>query len=123
MALSPASRYGSPSPVDGVTVGSSARTSGCGVAPVYSSTLSARSTPVPVRPSTPAGARSSAVALNASRRSASVELGLPESTSAAMPAACGAAAEVPKNGSKSSTDVVTPSAAVMSGFCRVTGAG
>src|SRR5690349_8738611 len=49
--------------------------------------------------------------------------GLPESTSAAIAAACGAAAEVPKNGVKSSSEVETPSAAVMSGFCRTAGDG
>ena len=43
--------------------GAPARTSGCGVAPVYASTRSARTIPAPVRASTPAGARSSAVAV------------------------------------------------------------
>ena len=47
-----------------------------------------------------------------------VSPGLPDSTSAAIAAACGAAADVPKNGAKSGTLVVTPSAAVMSGLRR-----
>ena len=71
-----------------------------------------------MRPSIPAGVRSSAVALNASATSAVPAPGLPDSTSAAIAAACGAAADVPKNGAKQSIDVLTPSAAVMSGFCR-----
>jgi len=48
---------------------------------------------------------------------------LPESTSAAIAAARGAAAEAPKNGAKPGTDVLTPSAAVISGFFRTTGTG
>src|SRR5215510_7068505 len=39
--------------------------------------------------------------------------------SAAMPAACGAAAEVPKNGLKPDVRVVTPSAAAISGLTNV----
>ncbi len=83
-AASPGSRNASPSPVTGTTVGSDARTRGCGVAPVSSSARSARTMPRPVRESIPAGARSSAVAPNAARRSAFVVPGLPDSTSAAM---------------------------------------
>ena len=40
-----------------------------------------------------------------------------------MAAAFGAEADVPKNGAKPGTDVVTPSAAVMSGFCLVSASG
>src|ERR1700722_19125265 len=36
-----------------------------------------------------------------------------------MAAACGVAADVPKNGVKPLTDTLTPSAAVMSGFWRI----
>ena len=43
---------------------------------------------------------------NASRSSAFVVPGLPDSTSAAIAARCGAAAEVPKNGSKPRTEVI-----------------
>lgn len=54
-----------------------------------------------------------------------LSVGLYESNRAVSAAACGAAADVPKNGAKFSfgpvtaaeRDVVTPSAAVISGFC------
>ena len=49
-------------------------------------------------------------------------LGRPDSTSAATPAALGAAALVPKNGLKPATLVATPSAAVRSGLLRSSGA-
>ena len=79
--------------------------------PVYSSTLSARRSRAGAR----VDARGREVergGVNASRTSAIVAPGCRSSTSAAIAAACGAAAEVPKNGSKSGTEVVTPSAAV-----------
>src|SRR5262249_59771789 len=60
------------------------------------------------------GARAS----TALRSCALVRPGFPDSTSAASAAAWGAAAEVPKNGLKPGTPVVTPSADVMSGFAR-----
>ncbi len=59
-----------------------------------------------------------AVPVSAERTSAGLMPGLPDRISAAIAAACGADAEVPKNGSKPGTEVLTPSAAVMSGFCR-----
>jgi hypothetical protein len=55
--------------------------------------------------------------------SADVIVGASDFSSAAIAAACGAAADVPKNGFNPEFDgneVVTPSAAAMSGFCRNT---
>ena len=49
--------------------------------------------------------------------SAGVIEGANDFKSAAIAAACGAAAEVPKNGLNPETEVLTPSAAEMSGFC------
>src|ERR1019366_7979118 len=47
-----------------------------------------------------------------------VRAGLYDFSSAAMAAACGAAAEVPKKGVNAARSVDTPSAAAISGFCR-----
>jgi hypothetical protein len=49
---------------------------------------------------------------------AGARLGLRDSIKAAIAAACGAAAEVPKKGLKPAVAVETPSAAVRSGFSR-----
>jgi hypothetical protein len=56
--------------------------------------------------------------VKASRTPSVPASGLPERISAAIAAACGAAADVPKNGAKPGTPVLTPSAAVTSGFWR-----
>src|SRR5438132_527494 len=76
-------------------------------------------TPLPVTVSNPGAPRSIAEDTSAVRISAGVAVGLPDNSSAAIAAACGAAAEVPKNGWKPLTEVATPSAAVMSGLVRV----
>src|SRR5258708_491464 len=62
---------------------------------------------------------SSAVLVRIERISAAVKDGFADFTSAAIAAACGAAAEVPKNGlgNPPTPVTLTPSAAVMSGFC------
>ncbi len=64
-----------------------------------------------------------AVETRASLTSAGFSVGLPDRIRPAIAAAFGAAADVPKNGAKPGTDVVTPSAAVRSGFCRVSAKG
>ena len=74
--------------------------------------------PTPESRSTPAPMMSRAVLVKTFRTWSTVKAGLKDLSSAAMPAACGAAAEVPKNGAKPGTEVVTPSAAAMSGFCN-----
>ena len=60
---------------------------------------------------------SSAVLWSAVRICAAVSVGLNDFNTAAIAPAWGAAADVPKNESKKGTEVTTPSAAVMSGFC------
>ncbi len=76
--------------------------------------------PAPESRSKPAASMSRADALSAARIWAGVGVGLNERSRAAMAAAWGAAAEVPKNGLKPgiAAEEVTPSAAVMSGFWR-----
>ena len=61
-----------------------------------------------------------AVLVSAVRTCAGVSEGTPDLSSAAIAAACGAAAEVPKNGLKPGAAVDTPSAAVMTGCWRTT---
>src|SRR5258706_14899516 len=63
---------------------------------------------------------SSAAPVIAARNCADVQPGKACFTSAAIAAACGAAADVPKNGLKSGAEVDTPSAAVMSGLLSTT---
>src|SRR6266496_1107956 len=76
--------------------------------------------PAPESRSTPAASMSRADEVSAVRIWAGVGVGLNERSRAAMAAACGAAADVPKNGLKPgiAAEDVTPSAAVMSGFWR-----
>src|SRR5437879_2439615 len=61
---------------------------------------------------------SRAVLVSTLRTSPGVSVGLYDLTRAAIAAACGAAAEVPKNGENPGTAVETPSDAVMTGYCR-----
>ena len=61
---------------------------------------------------------SMAVDVNAVRSCAVVSPGLAAFSKAAMAAACGAAADVPQNGLNPGVEVITQSAAAMSGFCR-----
>jgi len=61
---------------------------------------------------------SRAVDVNAVRSCAAVIPGLADFSKAAMAAAWGAAAEVPQNGLNPGVEVITQSAAVMSGFWR-----
>ncbi len=56
--------------------------------------------------------------MSASRISCAVAAGFVSSSSAAMAAACGAAADVPQNVAKPGVSVVTQSAAAMSGLSR-----
>ena len=72
--------------------------------------------PAPESRSIPGASMSRAVLVRIVRIWAGVSEGLYVFINAAMAAAWGAAAEVPKNGLNPSTDVATPSAAVMSGF-------
>ena len=76
--------------------------------------------PAPESRSTPAASMSIAVEVSAVRICAGVSVPLADLSSAAIAAACGAEADVPKNGDgKPPTPVtLTPSAAVMSGFWR-----
>src|ERR1044072_8339227 len=74
--------------------------------------------PAPESRSLPTSSISSAVLVSAVRICAVVRSGLNDSKSAAIAAACGAAADVPKNELNPGTEVSTPSAAVMSGLAR-----
>ena len=74
--------------------------------------------PEPESRSTPAASISSVVEVKTVRICAVVSEGLADFTRAAIAPACGAAAEVPQNGSKPGVEVCTQSAAVMSGFWR-----
>jgi hypothetical protein len=75
--------------------------------------------PNPESRSNPAASISIAVFASAFRVWAVVRLELLCSSKTAIAAACGAAADVPKNGLKPGVAVLTPSAAVTSGFCRI----
>src|SRR4051794_35120179 len=116
---SPGSRNGSPS-VLLTSFGAPGRGYACALASIAVSALPAPSTPKPVSLSRPGVSRSRAVDVSACRTWDGVIPGLPDITSAAIPAACGADADVPKNGENPSTEVLTPSAAAKSGFCRTT---
>src|SRR5205823_5784457 len=70
--------------------------------------------PDPELTSMPGSSLSSAVDIRICLIAAGVRLALRESITAAIAAACGAAADVPKTGAKPGVAVVTPSAAVMS---------
>src|SRR5215475_10118164 len=76
--------------------------------------------PAPESRSTPGPSMSIAVLVSAVRICAGVRDGLADLTNPAIAAACGAAAEVPKKGLGNPPTPVTatPSAAVMSGFCK-----
>src|SRR5262245_29978520 len=78
--------------------------------------------PRPASRSQPGVLRSIAVDVKAAEICDAVWVRLRDFTSPAIAAACGAAADVPKNGSKGVPVrlVVTPSAAVTSGFCSTT---
>src|SRR5215475_14720202 len=76
--------------------------------------------PAPESRSTPGASMSIALTVNAMRICAGVKDGFADLSKPAIAAACGAAAEVPKNGlGNPPTPVMeTPSAAVISGFWR-----
>ena len=74
--------------------------------------------PNPESRSTPGARISSAVEVKASKICAPVAEGLADFNNAAIAAAWGAAADVPKNGLNPGVFVETPSAAVMSGLIR-----
>src|SRR3954452_10454499 len=78
--------------------------------------------PAPASTSAPGAPMSMAVAVISVRICAGVNAGLADLRSPAIAAACGAAADVPKNddGKPPAPVTLTPSAAVMSGFCRTT---
>jgi hypothetical protein len=78
----------------------------------------ASSRPAPESRSIPDASMSRAVDLNTVRICAGPSNGLADFTKAAIAAACGAAADVPGNGLNPGLDVVTRSAAAMSGFWR-----
>src|SRR4030095_1704512 len=73
--------------------------------------------PNPVSRSQPAASMSIAVDVRIVLICAGVSAGLNDLMSAAIAPACGADADVPKKGLKPGAAHVTPSAAVMSGFC------
>ena len=76
--------------------------------------------PAPDAASWPGAMMSRALPVIAVRRAAGVTLSGPPAAStinAAIAAACGAAAEVPWKSAKPGVEVLTPSAAVTSGFC------
>lgn len=90
---------------------------------------SAWTSPPPVSKSKPAVAMSIALPSRAALTWPATDPGLASSSSAASPAACGAAADVPKNSSTPSPSaslkknvVSTPSTAVISGLGRTSGA-
>src|SRR5262249_33684828 len=91
--------------------------------PTPPSARSASRRPAPATSSNPDGAMSTAVSLRVAWIAAGVRLGFLCSMSAATAAVCGAAADVPKNGAKPGTAVVTPSKPAMSGFGRSLGVG
>src|SRR5258708_31909093 len=74
--------------------------------------------PDPESRSQPAAMMSIAVLVRADRICDGLRLALYDLSSAAIAAACGAAAEVPAKGANPGTSVVTSSAAVISGFRR-----
>ena len=76
--------------------------------------------PAPESRSTPGASMSIALPISAARVCSGVKDGLADLINPAIAAACGAAAEVPKNGFGNPPAPVmeTPSAAVMSGFWR-----
>src|SRR5262249_60010521 len=76
--------------------------------------------PDPVSPSTPGGPMSTAVFSRAEYRVIGERPACRWNSSAATAAACGALADVPKNGEK--IVVATPSGATISGLLRITGA-
>src|SRR5436309_873697 len=78
--------------------------------------------PAPESRSGPAVMMSMALLVRTDRIWVGVRLGLADSSSPAIAAACGAAADVPKKGEPNPPTPVTltPSAAVISGFCRST---
>jgi hypothetical protein len=97
----------------GVLVGGTAFTACCIAA-------NASMMPAPLSRSTPAASMSIALLIRNERIWACVKAGLTDLTSAAIAPACGAAAEVPKNGLNPGAAVLTPSAAVRSGFWIIT---
>src|SRR5207248_1578564 len=76
--------------------------------------------PAPESRSVPGTSISIAVLVRATLICDCVKAGFADFSRAAMAAACGAAAEVPENrvGKPPAPDTATPSAAVMSGFCK-----
>ena len=72
--------------------------------------------PAPASRSTPGASLSIAVLIRAVRICAGVSPGESCFSNAVIAAACGAAADVPKNEPNPGTEVATPSAAVISGF-------
>jgi hypothetical protein len=99
-----------------VATGGAAVRKARGAAPMASSAAGAMTMPAPLSRSTPAASMSMAEARRPLRSWAGVNVGTADFINAAIAAACGAAAEVPTNGAKPGTDVLTPSAAVRSGF-------
>ncbi len=108
------------SPLTSVVTGAPACSRAAAGAPTASSAARAMTMPAPVSRSTPGASMSIAEAIRPARSSASVTVGTALFISAAIAAACGAAADVPPNGLNAGRDVVTPSAAVRSGFWRTT---
>lgn len=78
--------------------------------------LNASIMPAPLSRSSPAASISIALPIRNDRSCACEKAGFTDLISAAIAPACGAAAEVPKNGLKPGAAVLTPSAAVISGF-------
>src|SRR5262249_34193425 len=89
-----------------------------GVAPTACRAWKAITIPAPESRSTPAASISSAEDVSPVRTWAGVSAKLDDNNRPAIAAACGAAAEVPKNGLNPGVATATPSAAAMSGFCR-----
>src|SRR6185503_14214068 len=90
-----------------------------GVAPIAWSAWKAITIPAPESLSTPAASMSSAEEVSAVLTCAGVSDGFEDRSNPAMAAACGAAADVPKNGLKPGAAHDTPSAAAKSGFWRI----
>src|SRR5262245_14563401 len=105
-------------PPAGVVVTAPSARTGLGAASINSSAANASKIPNPESRSKPVASISMAVLVSARRILFGVNLGLADLSNAAMAAACGAEAEVPKNDPNPGTLVATPSAAVTSGFLR-----
>src|SRR5262245_3990846 len=95
-----------------------------------SAAASASMRPKPLASSNPWGPMSTAPRVRAACTSAGVSVGSWSRSSAAIPAECGAAADVPKNAQKGGQagkppafEIVTPSNATRSGLARVSGLG